>query len=63
MIKESFYEGLLVEYKDQLGVVTFTCTDYITVCVSSGHSPLNDLCILVYKEDWNKVKLLKESKK
>ena len=63
MSKGTFYEGLGVEYNEFIGMIRFVGEDYITVCVQNGHAPMNDLCIVVYEENWKKVRLLKESHK
>jgi len=62
-MKPSFTEGIVVQHKNWIGKVQFVCDEYISVCVSVGNHPVNDVCVLVYKSDWNQVKLLKESDK
>lgn len=63
MPKGTFYEGLCVSYKDIEGLVHFVGDEYITVCLQNGHTAVNDLCIVVYEEDWKKIRLVKESNK
>lgn len=63
MRKTSFAEGIIVQYKNWIGEVQFVCEEYITVCVTVGNRRVNDVCLLVYKDDWSIVKLLKESDK
>ena len=60
---ETFYEGLEVTYKNNTGIVRFVCDEYITVCIMVGEFAPNDLCLLVYKDNWCDVRLLKESNK
>jgi hypothetical protein len=62
-MKTSFAEGIIVQYKDWVGEIRFVCDEYISVCVRVGNNRVNDVCVLVHKNDWNQVKLLKESNK
>lgn len=60
----TFDEGLIVQYKDHIGTVRFICDSYITVCVNKfPDDKRRDVCILVYKNNFNQIKLLKESSK
>lgn len=63
MNPSSFYQGLTVKYKDYYGTVNFVSDEYITICINFGSKTMNDLCILVYEEDWKNIKLYKESNK
>jgi hypothetical protein len=62
-MKPSFAEGIIVQYKQWVGEVRFVCDKYISVCVRIGDNRVNDVCVLVHRNDWNQVKLLKESDK
>jgi hypothetical protein len=62
-MKPSFAEGIIVQHKDWVGEVRFVCDEYISVCVRVGNNRVNDVCVLVHRNDWNQVKLLKESGK
>jgi hypothetical protein len=62
-MKPSFAEGIIVQYRDWVGEVRFVCDEYISVCVRVGNNRVNDVCVLVHRNDWNQVKLLKESGK
>jgi hypothetical protein len=62
-MKPSFAEGIIVQYKQWVGEVRFVCDEYISVCVRIGDNRVNDVCVLVHRNDWNQVKLLKESDK
>ena len=62
-MKPSFVEGIIVQYKQWVGEVRFVCDEYISVCVRIGDNRVNDVCVLVHRNDWNQVKLLKESDK
>ena len=59
----TFYEGLKVRYKEQIGVVDFICDRYITICVRRLDHPSRDVCLLVYPPQWKDVELLKQSDK
>lgn len=60
----TFYEGLIVEYEDYIGEIRFICNSYITLCVKSfSNEKRRDVCLLIYQDDFNKIKLLKESQK
>jgi hypothetical protein len=59
----SFATGVIVQYKEWVGEVRFVCGDYVSICTSVGKHISEDICVLVYKNNWNQVKLLKESDK
>ena len=59
----SFAVGVIVEHKNFIGEVRFVCDDYISVCTSVGVHRAADICVIVYKKDWNNVNLFKESAK
>jgi hypothetical protein len=63
MSKTFFTAGVYVYYKDYYGVISFVCDEYITICVGKGKLPLKDVCMLVYPEDYDEIKLAKESDK
>ena len=58
-----FSEGVMVQYKEWIGEIRFICEDYVSVCTSAGVHRSADVCVLVYKRDWQEMKLLKESNK
>lgn len=62
-MKSSFAKGIIVQYNRWIGEVRFVCNEYISICVNVGNNRANDVCVLVYKDDWNQVKLIKESEK
>jgi hypothetical protein len=62
-MRPTFSEGIVVQYRDWIGEVRFICDEYISICVRVGDYRVNDTCVLVYKSQWNQVKLLKESGK
>jgi len=59
----SFAVGVIVEHKNFIGEVRFVCDDYMSVCTSVGVHRAADICVIVYKKDWNNVNLFKESAK
>jgi hypothetical protein len=62
-MKPSFAEGIIVQYRDWVGEIRFVCDEYLSICVRVGKNRVNDICVLVHRNDWNQVKLLKESGK
>lgn len=60
----TFHEGLVVQYKDYVGTIQFICNSYITLCINKyPEERLKEVCILIYPEQFGKIKLLKESEK
>lgn len=60
----TFSEGLVVQYKDYIGKIRFICSFYATLCISEfPEERQRDVCILIFREDFGKIKLLKESEK
>jgi|LakMenE01Jun11ns_1017448.scaffolds.fasta_scaffold9945475_9 hypothetical protein len=59
-----FSEGLHAKYGPHEGIIKFVCDEYFTLCVNSFPEEKNrDVCILIYRNNFNKVRLLKESEK
>jgi hypothetical protein len=59
----SFSEGLSVRYRDYVGTIKFICNSYITICINNNEIKLRQVCILVYSNQWEEIKLLKQSEK
>jgi len=60
----TFSEGLMVQYENYIGPIRFICESYVTLCVSSfPEERRKDVCILIYRHNFHKIKLLKESSK
>jgi hypothetical protein len=59
----TFYSGLSVKYRDNVGVVDFVCEKYITICINQLEHKSRDVCLLVYPQQWKEVQLLKQSEK
>lgn len=55
--------GLEVRYGDHIGIIRFVDEEYVTVCISEFVDKSRDVCIVVYKEDYKNLHLLKESTK
>jgi len=56
-------EGLEVRYKNHIGYIRFVDDSYVTVCIQEHQDKSRDVCIVVHKEDFKKLQLLKESEK
>jgi hypothetical protein len=59
----SFYNGLEVRYKTDIGIVDFICEKYVTVCISKLEHKSKDVCLLVYQNEWKEIELMKQSEK
>ena len=59
----TFYSGLGVKYKDNVGFVDFICEKYITVCICRMDHKSRDVCLLVYPSQYGEITLAKESNK
>jgi hypothetical protein len=57
----TFAEGVQVAYKDQIGVIRFICDQYLTICVKRFDERNRDVCLIVYRSNYNQISLLKES--
>jgi hypothetical protein len=62
-MKSVFAEGVVVQYQNWVGEIRFICDEYVSVCTSVGEHRSADVCVLVYKKDWEEMKLFKESHK
>ena len=59
----TFYSGLDVKYKQQVGFIDFVCEKYITICIKTFEHKSKNVCLLVYPQQWKEVQLLKQSEK
>lgn len=60
----TFTEGLIVEYENYVGEIRFVGDTYVTFCINSFRNERQrDVCILIYRDEFDKIKLLKESEK
>lgn len=52
-------EGILIEYKGDVGHVVFVCDESLTFCKKrKSDNMTGDICIVVYSYEWDKIKLL-----
>lgn len=56
-------EGLAVRYKDHIGKIRFMCNSYLTLCIEEYDEKRRDVCILIYRDQWEQISLLKQSEK
>lgn len=50
-----FTEGTEVVYKTISGVVSFACDKSISILISKGKHPSQDVCVVVHQSDFNQV--------
>lgn len=63
-MNDVFSEGITAIYKDHIGVIRFVSEQYITLCIKTFPTEKNrDVCILIHRENYKNVKLLKERSK
>ena len=59
-----FPEGLMVQYRGNIGTIRFICNSYLTLCISEfPKEKLRDVCMLIYRDHFDEIKLIKESEK
>ena len=59
----NFTEGLVVKYKDHEGTIRFICDTYLTLCIEQYDEKRRDVCILIYRKEWNEIMLPYEDEK
>ena len=53
--------GIIVEYKGNVGEIKFIDEIYLTICTKSKTpGMIGDLCLVVYREEWDIIKMLGE---
>jgi hypothetical protein len=62
-MRDSFSPGLSVYYKEHCGIIRFVGQSYVTVCIQIGENKVNDVCIVVYSDEYHLIHLQKESEK
>ena len=51
--------GILVEYKGSVGEIKFIDDIYLTICTKSKTDRMvGDLCLVVYKVEWDLIKMI-----
>jgi hypothetical protein len=58
-----FAEGMHVIYKEHSGIISFFCEQSLSICISEGVIRSQDVNIVVYKYDFENIRLFKESTK
>ena len=59
-----FSEGIEATFKGHRGRIRFICDQYVTLCISEfPGQKVRDVCILIYRHEFNQIKLAKESEK
>jgi hypothetical protein len=56
-------EGLDVKYKNHVGTIRFICDSYLTLCIREHDEKVRNVCILIYRDEWNQIMLLNEDEK
>lgn len=51
--------GITIDYKGDVGIIKFICDECLTFCKKTKNGEMiQDVCIVVYSYDWDKIKLL-----
>ena len=58
-----YTEGTKVYYKDLFGIVSFVTDKYICVLIKFGEHKVNDVNLVVYRDQFKYLRLYKESDK
>lgn len=59
-----FSEGVVAQYKSHVGVIRFISENYITLCINTyPDEKVRDVCILIYRDEYKDIRLIKESEK
>ena len=60
----NFSTGIIVSYKTHVGEIRFVDENYLTVCISvNPDDRVRDVCLVIPKQNWDEVRLIKESNK
>jgi hypothetical protein len=59
----TFYSGLEVRYKENVGFIDFVCEKYVTICLKKFEERSRSVCLLIYPQQWKEIELLKQSDK
>ena len=52
-------DGLFVEFRGHVGHIKFVDEIYLTICMKPKEgSMVQDVCMVVYKHQWDEIKLL-----
>jgi hypothetical protein len=59
-----FSKGVQAYYDGYKGTIRFVCNHYVSFCIQENlKQKVRDVCILIYRKDYSKIKLIKESEK
>ena len=57
-------EGIQVIYGKYYGTIAFVGEEYLTLCIRTrDNTMISDVCMLIYKEDWDDIQLIKSSER
>ena len=56
-----FAEKMEVSYKGMCGIIDFVCDTYVVVELPSKSSKLNGARLVVYRENYKKIEVIKDS--
>ena len=55
--------GIDVIYKNHIGKINFVDDCYVTICIREFEERNRNVCIVVHRENYKEIQLLKESQK
>jgi len=55
--------GIDVIYKNHIGKINFVDDRYLTICIREFEERNRNVCIVVHRENYKEIQLLKESQK
>lgn len=58
-----FHKGNEVIYKEFVGTVAFVCERSMSILIRQGQHPSQDVRLIVYSDQFNQIRLFKESSK
>jgi hypothetical protein len=59
-----FSEGVLVQYKNLIGRISFICDSSLSILIREfPNEPVRNVKIVVSRPEWKNIKLIKESDK
>lgn len=55
--------GIDVVYKNHIGKINFVDDHYVTICIREFKQRSRNVCIVVHRENYKQIELLKQSQK
>ena len=52
-------EGLEIDWRGHVGKIKFITDEYLSLCIYRQDGSTSDTCLVVYKHQWEEIKLLK----